>query len=248
MKLQEIFDQLSNGEFPQLSIGGQPAGVINENNYARVLGHVNLALTALYTRFTLKEGELTLQLQPGKTKYELHSSFAVNVRRSQEAVRYIIDTADDPFVDDIIKVERVLTDGGVELALNDEKNKYSVTTPSALVLKVPAVMVSEIEEPPEDLMTDTLKVVYRANHPKLVMGVGYFDPARVDVQLPDTHLEPLLYYVASRVNNPVGMTNEFHAGNSYFAKYEAACQALEGKGIQVDQGSGNTRATRNGWV
>jgi len=68
------------------------------------------------------------------------------------------------------------------------------------------------------------------------------------VQLPDSHLEALLFFVASRVNNPIGMTNEFNAGNSYAAKFEAACQALEEQGLQVDQDSQNTRLHRGGWV
>jgi hypothetical protein len=237
MKLQEIFDQLGSGEFSQMSIGAQPAGVINEGNHGKIVNHVNLALTALFTRFNLKEGRLELALQDGQSLYKLHSSFAVNGRRTQEPVRYIIDTADERFEDDIIKVEKVLDDDEAEIPLNDASNKYSVTTPSTLTLRVPSI-----------LETQGLTVVYRAAHPKIVMGLGYFDPTRVDVELPDTHLTALLFFVASRVNNPIGMTNEFHAGNSYYAKYEAACQDLEGKGLQVDLGQTNTRAQRNGWV
>ena len=206
-------------------------------NWSRVLGHVNLGLTALYKRFNLKTGELLLRMHEDIAVYRLHSAFAVNARRSTEPVRYIIDSPDARFEDDIIKVERVVGSEYGELALNDAADDMSVTTPSALKLKVP-----------DDLALQDLTVSYRANHPKIVVPVGFFDPARVEVELPETHLEPLLYYVASRVHNPIGMTNEFHAGNSYFVKYEAACQELEGKGLQVDQGQTNTRAERGGWV
>lgn len=237
MRLQEVFDQLSGGEFSQLCIGGQTPGVINEANWGAVINHINLGLTALYRRFNLKHNQLILQMQEDQLAYRLHSAFAVNARQSQEAVRYILDTEDDRFKDDIIKVERVLDEEGCDLPLNDAARADSLTTPSSLTLRVP-----------ESLDTQDLTVIYRANHPKIAVGLGYFDPARVVVELPDTHLEPLLYYVASRVNNPVGMANEFHAGNSYFAKFEASCQALEGKGLQVDMGQTNTRARRNGWV
>ena len=237
MKLQDIFDQLSAGEFSQLSMGGAPAGVIDDSNYGRVLNHVNLGLTALFSRFTLKKGQLALSLQPGQTHYKLTSAYAVNARRSKEPVRYILDTAADPFMDDVIKVEQVWTDQGVELGLNDANDPMAVSTPSALVLRVP-----------EGLTFETLTVDYRATHPKLVVSMGYFDPTRIPVQLPQTHLEALLFYVASRVNNPIGMTGEFHAGNSYYARYEQACQWLEGKGLQVDQGGSNDRLRRNGWV
>lgn len=248
MKLQEIFDALSAGEFSQLSIGGQGAGVISEENYSKVLTHVNAALTALYTRFNLKENRLKLELVPGKTKYELHSSFAVNVRRSLELVRYIKDTPDDPFQDDIIKISKVLTDAGLPLSLNDHGEEYSVMTPSSTVLRVPTLMVTAGIEVPPPLITKNLVLVYQAAHPVLSVGMGFFDPARINVELPRTHMEALLFYVASRANNPVGMVNEFNAGNNYFMKYEGACQMLEGKGIQVDQGSTYDRIQRNGWA
>jgi hypothetical protein len=247
MKLQEIFDQLSGGEFSQLSIGGREAGVIDYGNYSRVLGHVNLGLNALFRRFSLKEGRMVLAIQAGVTSYKLDSSYAVNGTESNQAVRYILDSSVDPFTDDIIKVEGVLTAAGLEMGLNDAADPYSVFTPSALVLRVPDEVATVTRATPDWLKTTSLTVIYRAGHPRLIATEEY-DPATVEVELPDTHLEPLLYYVASRVNNPVGMNNEFHAGNSYFAKYEAACQALEGKGLQVDQGSQNTGLSRGGWV
>lgn len=237
MRLQEVFEQLSDGEFSQLSVGGEAAGVINESNQAKVVNHVNLGLTALYARFNLKENQLVLAMQSDREVYRLNSSFAVNARRSQELVRYILDTVDEPFTDDIIKVESVLDEEGEPLGLNDDSDELSLTTPTALTLRVPA-----------DLKTQELKVMYRAKHPKIVVGLGYFDPARVEVALPETHLTALLYFVASRVHNPVGMVNEFNAGNNYLSKYEMECQALEGKGLQVDVGQTNTRLRRNGWV
>ncbi len=66
--------------------------------------------------------------------------------------------------------------------------------------------------------------------------------------MPYSHLEPLLYYVASRINNPIGMANEFHAGNSYAAKYEKSCQELEMVNLRVDQGSQNTKLRQKGFV
>jgi hypothetical protein len=248
MKLQEVFDQLSNGEFVQLSIGGASAGVIDDTNYARVLGHVNLGITALYKRFSLKEGRLTLVIQPGLLNYKLTSAYAISNTASMQPSRYIQDSASEPFTDDIIKIGRVVTDAGVELGLNDAADAYSVFTPSALALSLPAEVVTPLPTTPPEYRTNNLVVVYWASHPKILMGTGAFDPNQVNLELPETHLEALLYYVASRVHTPIGMTNEFNASNNYYAKYEAACQALETKGLQVDQDSQNSRLVRNGWV
>lgn len=248
MKLAEIFTQLTYGELSQLSLGGTEAGEINESNYDRVLAHINLGLTALYKRFPLKEGRLTVALQQGRFSYPLNSVYAVNNARSKELVRYIVDAPTAPFKDDIHKVESVWTAGGYEFALNDEAELYSLFTPSAAVLRVHSAVVINSPELPAHLKTDTLEVVYRANHPILDQNVGSFDPSTYEMELPYSHLEPLLLFVASRVNNPIGMTNEFHAGNSYASKYEQACQQLEVANLRVDQGMQSNRLQNNGWV
>lgn len=248
MKLQDIFDQLSTAEFSMISIGGQPAGVINENNWSNLVNHINLGLTALYSRFTLKEGRITLQLIPNQTYYPITSAYAVNSRRGRADVRYLLDTPAQPFDDDIVKIIEVLTDGEIALELNDPLADYSVYTPSAAVLRVPKGMVTGDPATPDDLRTDNLTLVYRAFHPKVVIPLGFFDPARVDVELPYSHLEALLWYVASRAHNPVGMGQEFNAGNQFYAKYENACRQLENAGLQVDQGGQSGRFERNGFV
>jgi hypothetical protein len=248
MYLSEVFEQLTAGELSQLSIGGGEAGAITEANYKNVIAHVNLGLAALYKRFTLKEGRFTIGLLADRTTYPIASKYAASATRSREMTKYILDSAMEPFEDDLIKVERVTTSSGYEMGLNDLADKYSVFTPNALTLRVPVALVNEAASLPDCLKTETLDVVYRASHKKIVMGLGYFDPTREELELPESHLMALLLFVASRVNNPIGMTNEFHAGNSYAAKYEAECAQLEGMGLRVDKASQNTGIQRNGWV
>ena len=248
MKLIEVFNQLTHGELSNLSIGGRENGEITEENYKGVMAHVNLGLTDLFKRFTLKEGRLQLELQDDQALYSLSSKFAVNGKRSKETVRYILDTVANPFRDDVLKIEQVITDAGCELELNNKSAQYSCFTPSAEVLRVPTIMVSGLLSIPEQLKTEQLTVVYRANHPVFDTEVGSFDPGNTEVELPYTHLWALCLFVASRINNPIGMSQEFNAGNNYAAKYEAECQRLEADGYEVDQGAGNSRARRNGWV
>ena len=248
MTLQDIFDQLKYGELSQISIGGNDQGVLDENNWEPLIAHINLGLMALYKRFFLKEGRVTVKLLPDKTRYLLHSDYSVLSQRRPAEEKYILDTADNRFDDDILKVEEVMTDAGFTLFLNNAASPYSVFTPTTYSLRVPSVIVNQGNDLPDTLKTENLELVYRANHPKIVVPLGYFDPDRVEIELPASHLEALLFYVASRVSNPIGMTNEFHAGNSWFARYEQACLELENKNLQIDQGMQHTRFERNGWV
>lgn len=249
MKLKEIFDQLSYGELSQLAIGGGNVGQIVPADYAKMAAHVNLGLAALYRRFALKEGKIKIELQPEQTRYPLLSKYAVSSRNSREPVRFIKDTTMFPFKDDINKVEFVYSDIGFEYAVNNAVDLYSMTTPSQLVLEVPLAIVRSDDTCPEAMWTKTLDVIYRAAPLKVGNPDGDFDPEEENVELPETHLNALLYFVASRVHTPVGMSGtDGNTGNEYFQKYEMECQGLERDNYEVDQGSQYNKIERNGWV
>lgn len=223
MKLAEVFSQLAYGELSQLAIGKNSEGEIDENVYPIVVAHINLGLNALYRRFFLKEGRLTFPLTKDRNIYKLG-------------------------VTDLNKIEQVLTDLNTSLSINNETDKYSCFTPSMDTLRVPQAIVDNGPDLEEKYRTENLLVVYRAKHPKIELVNGYINPEVVDLELPDSHLEALLYFVASRVNNPIGMVNEFNAGNNWASKYEMECQKLENYNLQIDTGTAHTRLSNNGWV
>lgn len=223
MNLKEVFDQLTFGELSQLAIGGNDNGAIAPKNYDRMVAHTNLALSAIYKRFNLKEGRLTLDLQTDQFSYTL--------------------TAED-----LNKIERVYGQTGYEFSLNDEADPYSMFTPTAKVLRVPEIVVNGAVNMPDEIKTEELELVYRAAHPKIVPDGTYLDPEEIQLELPDTHLEALLLFIAGRVHTPTGMSNETNMGNTYAAKYEQECMRLEQLNLRVDQFSQPDRIARNGWV
>lgn len=249
MKLQEVFDALTSGELSQLSIGGQAAGVIDESNWSRVLPHISLGLGKLYQRFLLKEGRLVVQLRDGVTLYSLKSAYALSNRASmvKQADRYLLDTPLKPFRDDIIKVERVLVDGGMALPLNNLGSIYSVQTPTLTSMTVPADIVAQ--KVPDELKTANLTAVYRATHPKLDPIGDESALEDVELELPDSHLTALVYFVASRVTSPMGAGQlEGATSGNWYARFEAECQDLENRGIQVDRSEGNDLLRDRGFV
>lgn len=243
MKLKEIFDHATHGELSQLHIGGAEQGEINEANWQKVLSSFNLGLTALHTRFALRIGKVVVQLLPNQEMYVFHSSKATST--PGPGPKYLLDLV-DPFKDNLLKVQRVITAAGHELGLNNPNDCWSVHTPSMNALRVPLDIVNMASDLPFHLKTVTLDVHYHQNHPKLVLEV--FDPSNVEVELPETHVQALLYYVASRHHNPAGMTNEFNAGNNWYAKYEAECMRLENEGMEIDQLGQPDRIRRGGWA
>ena len=248
MKLIEVFNQLTTGELSQLCIGGAAEGEITEANYGKVVGHINLGLTALYKRFYLKEGRISMDMVAGRHIYPIHSTYAINNTKSKEPVRYLKDSPTEKFQDDILKIESVLTDVGYEIPLNDVLDPLSIVTTGPTILRLPSPLVAQANSLPDQLKTSDLTVVYRAAHPKLNPDLGSFNPETVELELPESHLEALLLFVASRAHTPGGMVNEFNAGNNYASKYEMECLRLEQFNLQIDHNTSNHRLIRNGWV
>lgn len=246
-KLSQIFEQLTQGELSQVAIGGKELGQVQEEDFRALGNHVLLGLTALYKRFDLKRGRITVELQADKTSYPLQSRYAVQGKNSPELVRYIKDTVDLPFTDDILKILTISTDAGDEFSLNDYTDVFSIVTPTLESIRVPIDVVNPPTNLPEQYKTSNLTIDYQANHPNFMPKVGFYDPERTNIELPASHTMALLYFVASRVHNPIGMGQEFNAGNNWAARYEQECQRLEDEGAEIDSLAGNTRAERGGW-
>lgn len=249
MKLSYIFELLSQGELSQVAIGGNDScHGIQEKNYRTMGNNVFLALTALYKRFNLKFGTVTVQLQEGMYTYPLLQKYAVNDKTSKEPVRFILDSPEDKFKGDILKVWGVQTAHGNGLVMNDYMNGLAIETPSLNVIRVPMTIVDGLHDLPDYYKTDRLRITYVANHAQFVPKEGYFDPLMTEIELPDSHLQALLYYIASRVSNPIGMGAEFNAGNNWAARYEAECQMLEARGNMVDRSGQIDVIRRGGWA
>lgn len=248
MKLSKIFELLTQGELSQVFVGGTESGQILEKSYRSMGNNVFLGLTALYKRFNLKFNTLEVQLMPGIYTYPLLQKFAVNDQYSKEPVRFILDSPVDKFKGDILKVWGVQTDKGNGLVMNDYMDGLAVETPSLNVIRMPMAIVDKERDLNDYYKTDRVRVTYVANHKQFVPDVGYFDPQLTEIELPDSHVQALLYYIASRVNNPIGMAAEFNAGNNWAARYEAECNLLEARGNQVDRAGKIDVIRRGGWA
>ena len=222
--LQDLFDLLTTGELAHLHIGGSKAGIIDQADHRKIIPAVNLGLSAIYRRFPIKEKRVSFSLVPGSYKYTLYQ-------------------------DDLNKIARVFTDTGQELVLNNEGDKYSCFTPSFKVLVVPSDIVDNVTSLPSVFRTTGLELVYRANHPKLLERDPILDPEQIELEIPYTHVEALLYFIAARMHAPTG-SGQFEGliGNNYTAKYEAAVQQLSTIVPQEEVTANQTRFSQKGFA
>lgn len=219
MYLSDILNELTYSELSQLNLGIQKNGETPEDKLLPLISHINRGLSALYTRFFLKEGRLTFTL--------VADSYTYGLQR-----------------EDLLKIEQVFTEEGTELAVNDGTKLWSCFTPTMQQLRVAKEIVDKDINLPSEYITNGLEVVYRANHPRVTDEAL---PESTVIELPYSHLNALLYFVASRAYTPMGLVNQYHQGDSWAARYEAECLRLEAASLQIDTDIQNSRLYDKGW-
>jgi hypothetical protein len=139
---------------------------------------------------------------------------------------------DDPFQDDVLKIEEIYDEEGTKLALNDISDEDSVYTPAYNLIQIPY--------PNDD---NSFSVQYRASHPKIPVTLAT-DPATVEVELPNSLHAALLMFVGYRANL---RTNPERSAD-YWQQFEKSCLHVERLGLEVQGEPGDWRFDQHGWV
>jgi len=235
MLLSELFMYLAYGELSQMAIGTNNHGGIDESDYPTLISHINLGLTNLHSRLPLKQSQVIIALQSDQTLYPLVSNYAVNSDSVQQG-KFILDSAAEPFNDDVLKIEEVFAEDGTPYPLNDSNNDNSLFIPSFNTLQVP------------DPKSGTyLAVIYRANHAKLPAKRG-IDISALEIDIPAVLVEPLLTFVVGRVVGAGNSQTSIQEAAAYQQKYEIQLQDVRNSGALALDRPSNARMRNNGWV
>lgn len=236
--LKDLFTLLATGEFSNIALSRNNTGGINESEYAKIVGHINLGLVELYKRFRLMNNELVLHVSPTTMTYYLREDRMVPAHQISSS-RYIERPDDLEGCLNIVEITGAFDADGNELTIN---NRFK--TPAIVQSSTDTLKISKLTE------AQTISITYQAFPSKIVLDAD-FDPEACVLPIPDTIIEALLYYIASRVYKPTGANNSTaNADKSagYQQQYELSCQKLElfGLGIQDDDSS-NTFEEK-GWA
>ena len=239
MNLQDVFTALTYGELKSLSLGNfcpeDYESAPDPQQYAQIMSHITLGLTELHKRFWLRTEELYIQQYAHIQNYNLTWPYAATNTDSSETYKYILDTAENPFTDNVLKVEECYNEIGEPIPLNNAKDDESLFTPTFRSIQVP-----------NPVSANVLAVQYRADHPKLVYERG-MDPADVDIGLPRGLLEALLYYVGMRNFSGINMDDN-HEGNNYLKKFDASCKQYKLEGLNIQPEVDNNNFDARGWI
>jgi len=234
MLLSDLFDQLTYGELSQLFLGGVDEAGIAKKDYPKVLAHIRLGLTALYTRFPLRQEEVILRQYEQIQLYHLERRFAATNTESTEQYKYIHDTEFEPFFGNVLKIDRVFNEGGEELFLNDSSEYWSVHTPAHNSLLIPYPHLE-----------NNLSIIYRADH--VSIEIENLEPTETEIVIPPSLISALCYFVGSRAYTTMN-GEHLQDGNNYMQRYEQSCLQQEQYGTMNKDETTQTKLEINGWV
>jgi hypothetical protein len=240
MKVSELFRRLSYGELSNLAISGEGSGHLQVDKHPQIIQYTNDGLLLLYSRFVLRKQHLVIEQLPHITSYRLKKRYAESNTESDAPFKYIKDSADDPFEDDVIKILEVHDDCGNPFPLNDKNRPGSLFTPDPDTLQVPNPQGGwDLGIP--------LGVIYQARHPKLLDQGD--DLLEQEIDLPFFLEGALQAYVGYKVYCHMnGQENQLKS-QEYLGSFESTCTDIELKDL-VNQtfATSHTKLEQRGFV
>lgn len=108
MLLRDLFMQLSYGELSSLGMASDGEGLFDIADQPRVIAHINSALAIISKKIPYKVCYVKLAASADRRAYQLERTYAVsNDDVGNTAPRYLIDTADELFEDNVVKVREI---------------------------------------------------------------------------------------------------------------------------------------------
>ena len=234
MYLSEIFEHLSYGELSQLFLGDSLQGSIQESQYGKIASFVNIGLVDLYKKFALREKEVIIQQYDTLNYYVLVDDYAVSNVASMASPKFILDSVEKPFINDVLQIQYVKDADGLDIPLNSLNQTNSIFTPEETVLHIP-------EPVNETLIT----VTYRVYPAKIALD--NINPFAVTIDLPEFLLPALLSYVGYRAHIALP-DGEASKALSYYGKYRKICEEVELLGLIHNIIPQNQKHWNNGWA
>lgn len=237
--LNDLFRELALVELSNLSVTDEEVtDTILPEKRPKIVVAANDVLLALHSRFVLKEQDMLIEMREGVTNYHMlkryaWSQFDADNPPDRFDMPYIMDSAVEPFREDVIKVLSVTNSFGDSMPLNDHEHPMSVFSPMSTLIQVPFPIPGQ-----------ALAIEYQAKHPKL-------DHCKCDdeILLPDFLWLALKVGIAAKVYSNMNTQENTVKGQEHQMNYEALCQdAVEKDLVNTSSSTTNSRFEKRGFV
>lgn len=235
MKLSDFLQDIALNELQGSSVVELTGFHINKEQLPKVIQAINQSLEYFFSIFPLKQSQAIIKLQDGISRYYLDSDYAMSNFDSNYP-KYIMDTAHEPFSDDVLLIQQVSTENGYNLVMNDTFNPASVQIPEYNCVLIPDSIRHHKH----------LVVTYRAKHPRIPLDSTY--DSKLTINIPASLNGALQAYVASTVYNSLGGAEYAQIGQFYYGKFKTMTDELKLHGIGEQSMLGlNIKPMLRGW-
>lgn len=234
MNVAQLLEVLADGELSGTALVNENTGLIKPEKQAKVIGLINRGLTQLHTAFLLREQIVTVQHMSGVLTYDLNSKHSAY--SGTHDYKYILDSEFVPFTDNVIEIEFIKDEVGRDITINEDSDEFSYYTPGVNKVQVDTV------DP-----TTVFHVIYKANHAMIDRNLS--DLTSVNIELPDSFLDALCLYVASKQYSSINSTDSRKTGMELYQLYVAQVQLLKSMNAGIRTGGVlSTDKRAQGWV
>lgn len=208
MNLRQLIDHLVQNNLYQFNMA-------KNEQFPAIINALNLELTQLYSRYPVLEKDVAFRRFPEISIYHLTRRYCRSNDESKELYKYILDTKDNPFLGDVLKIENAYTESGQHIVLNDNNNPRAWFTPSFDTIQIPNTT---------DIDTRIAIIGYKAKP-------EYIDPNTTDfekdIYIPSYLEEPMIYGITMRVAERLPTQTGMQVVQMAQAKYKELCDNVD---------------------
>lgn len=208
MNLRQLIDHLVQNNLYQFNMA-------KNEQFPAIINALNLELTQLYSRYPVLEKDVAFRRFPEISIYHLTRKYCRSNDESKELYKYILDTKDNPFLGDVLKIENAYTESGQHIVLNDNNNPRAWFTPSFDTIQIPNTT---------DIDTRIAIIGYKAKP-------EYIDPNTTDfekdIYIPSYLEEPMIYGITMRVAERLPTQTGMQVVQMAQAKYKELCDNVD---------------------
>lgn len=234
IKLTELYKSLALSVLNNTSVITDDKKDIEPDKKEYILEFINEGLTRLHSRFPLKTNNVFVEMREGRTEYPLLARYSfMGFDPALAQYPFIMDSASNPFKEDVIKILMVYDSEGQRRGLNDNHNPHGLFTPRPDTLQCIRPRHCEV-----------LTVTYQAKHPTVTV-----DGENQEIDLPDTLLPALKYWVAYSYYTGLNTAESTSKAAEYLQMYESICGEVKDYDLgSSSESSTNTLFERRGWI
>ena len=208
MNLRQLIDHLVQNNLYQFNMA-------KNEQFPAIINALNLELTQLYSRYPVLEKDVAFRRFPEISLYHLTRRYCRSNDESKELYKYILDTKDNPFLGDVLKIENAYTESGQHIVLNDNNNPRAWFTPSFDTIQIPNTT---------DIDTRIAIIGYKAKPEHIDPNTTDFEK---DIYIPSYLEEPMIYGITMRVAERLPTQTGMQVVQMAQAKYKELCDNVD---------------------